>query len=103
MPDGPLVWACGDLHFENFGSFQGDNGLSYFDLNDFDESCLAPATWEVSRFVASAYVAAPSLNLTGAEANELVKTRISPPSATAKRAGSSAPLRAEWCGYFSGA
>jgi len=72
LPDGPLVWACGDLHFENFGSFQGDNGLSYFDLNDFDESALAPATWEVSRFVASAYVAAPSLNVTAAEANELV-------------------------------
>ena len=73
LPDDPLAWACGDLHFENFGSFQGDNGLSYFDLNDFDESALAPATWEVSRFVASAYVAAPSLNLTGGEANELVK------------------------------
>jgi uncharacterized protein (DUF2252 family) len=73
LPDGPLVWACGDLHFENFGSFRGDNGLSYFDLNDFDESALAPATWEVSRFVASAYVAAPSLDLTRADANELVK------------------------------
>ncbi|HEX9129579.1 MAG TPA: DUF2252 family protein, partial [Gemmatimonadaceae bacterium] len=55
LPKSPLVWACGDLHFENFGSFQGDNGLSYFDLNDFDESALAPATWEVSRFVAGAY------------------------------------------------
>jgi uncharacterized protein (DUF2252 family) len=73
LPDGPLVWACGDLHFENFGSFQGDNGLSYFDLNDFDESALAPGTWEVSRFVASAYVAAPSLDLTRDGANELVK------------------------------
>ena len=73
LPNGPLVWACGDLHFENFGSFQGDNGLSYFDLNDFDDAALAPATWEVSRWVASAYVAAPSLNLTRAEANELAK------------------------------
>jgi uncharacterized protein (DUF2252 family) len=73
LPDGPLVWACGDLHFENFGSFQGDNGLSYFDLNDFDESALGPAAWEVSRFVASAYVAAPTLNLALAEVNELVK------------------------------
>jgi uncharacterized protein (DUF2252 family) len=73
LPDGPLVWACGDLHFENFGSFQGDNGLSYFDLNDFDESALAPAAWEVSRFVASAYVAAPTLNLALTEVNELVK------------------------------
>ena len=73
LPDGPLVWACGDLHFENFGSFQGDNGLSYFDLNDFDESALAPAAWEVSRFVASAYVAAPTLNLALTDVNELVK------------------------------
>ncbi|HEX9250553.1 MAG TPA: DUF2252 family protein, partial [Gemmatimonadaceae bacterium] len=72
LPDAPLVWACGDLHFENFGSFQGDNGLSYFDLNDFDEPALAPATWEVSRFVASAYVAAPSLDLTRDDAHELV-------------------------------
>jgi len=73
LPDSPLVWACGDLHLENFGSFQGNNGLSYFDLNDFDEAALAPAIWEVSRFVASVYVAAPSLNLTRSEANELVR------------------------------
>jgi uncharacterized protein (DUF2252 family) len=73
LPDSPLVWACGDLHLENFGSFQGNNGLAYFDLNDFDEAALAPAMWEVSRFVASVYVAAPTLNLTRAEANELAK------------------------------
>jgi len=73
LPDSPLVWACGDLHLENFGSYRGNNGLSYFDLNDFDEGALAPSSWEVSRFVASVYVAAPSLNLTHAEANELVK------------------------------
>jgi len=73
LPKSPLVWACGDLHLENFGSFQGNNGLSYFDLNDFDEAALAPATWELSRFVTSFYVAAPSLNLTRAEANALLK------------------------------
>jgi uncharacterized protein (DUF2252 family) len=73
LPAAPLVWTSGDLHFENFGSFQGDNGLSYFDLNDFDEAALAPATWEVSRFVASTYVAAPALDLSRAEANELVR------------------------------
>jgi uncharacterized protein (DUF2252 family) len=73
LPDSPQVWACGDLHLENFGSFQGDNGLSYFDLNDFDEAALAPSSWELSRFVASVYVAAPVLNFTRADANELVK------------------------------
>jgi uncharacterized protein (DUF2252 family) len=73
LPDAPLVWACGDLHLENFGSFQGNNGLSYFDLNDFDEAALAPASWELSRFVTSVYVAAPSLDLSRSDANELVK------------------------------
>ena len=29
-------WICGDLHFENFGSYKGENRLVYFDLNDFD-------------------------------------------------------------------
>jgi len=72
LPDSPPVWACGDLHFENFGSFQGDNGLSYFDLNDFDEAALAPAIWELSRFVTSAYVATPSLGLSRPDANDLV-------------------------------
>ncbi|HKR08438.1 MAG TPA: DUF2252 domain-containing protein [Gemmatimonadaceae bacterium] len=72
LPESPLVWACGDLHFENFGSFQGDNGLSYFDLNDFDDAALAPALWELSRFVTSAYVAAPQLGISRSAATALV-------------------------------
>ena len=73
LPGSPTVWACGDLHLENFGSFQGNNGLSYFDLNDFDEAALAPSNWELSRFVASVCVAAPVLGFSRANANELVK------------------------------
>jgi uncharacterized protein (DUF2252 family) len=73
LPGSPTVWACGDLHLENFGSFQGNNALSYFDLNDFDEAALAPSNWELSRFVASVFVAAPALGFNRADANELVK------------------------------
>jgi uncharacterized protein (DUF2252 family) len=73
LPDSPAVWACGDLHLENFGSYQGDNGLSYFDINDFDEAALAPSNWELSRFVTSVYVAAPALGFSRSNANELVK------------------------------
>jgi uncharacterized protein (DUF2252 family) len=73
LPDSPLVWACGDLHLENFGAFQGSNGLSYFDLNDFDEAALAPAVWEVSRFATSLYVASPAMRVTRSDANDLVK------------------------------
>ena len=49
----PVGWLCGDLHLENFGSYQGDNGLVYFDINDFDESALAPLTWDLVRLLAS--------------------------------------------------
>lgn len=49
----PLVWCSGDLHLENFGSYKGDNRLVYFDINDFDEAALAPASWELLRFTAS--------------------------------------------------
>src|SRR5437879_266123 len=50
---GPLVWSCGDLHLENFGSYRAFNGLTYFDINDFDEAMIAPVSWELSRFLCS--------------------------------------------------
>ena len=59
----PLTWICGDLHLENFGTYKGDNRLTYFDINDFDESALAPCTWELARFLTSIWVAAQSLGL----------------------------------------
>ena len=67
----PLVWACGDLHLENFGSFKGDNRLVYFDINDFDESALAPASWDLVRFLTSVLLAAADLNADAAEAGKL--------------------------------
>jgi len=63
LDDAPLAWCCGDLHLENFGSYRGDNGLAYFDLNDFDEAALAPATRDTARFLTSACLAAESLGL----------------------------------------
>jgi uncharacterized protein (DUF2252 family) len=67
----PLAWLCGDLHLENFGTYKGDNRLTYFDINDFDEAVLAPATWDVARFVTSLLVAAPELKMTKREAEKL--------------------------------
>lgn len=53
----PLSWICGDLHLENFGSYKGDNRLTYFDINDFDESVLAPCTFDVTRLITSLFLA----------------------------------------------
>jgi len=63
LPKAPLVWCCGDLHLENFGTFKGDNRLTYFDLNDFDEACVAPASWDLARCLTSALVAGETLKL----------------------------------------
>lgn len=67
----PPAWVCGDLHLENFGAYKGDNRLSYFDLNDFDEAVLAPSSWELSRFLVSVLVAADTLKVGPAEAVRL--------------------------------
>ena len=37
---------------------QGDNRLPYFDVNDFDEPFLAPASWDLVRFLTSLWVGA---------------------------------------------
>jgi uncharacterized protein (DUF2252 family) len=70
----PPVWSCGDLHLENFGSYKGDNRLPYFDINDFDESILAPATWDTVRMLTSLRVGAKSLGLKPAESGSLCDT-----------------------------
>jgi uncharacterized protein (DUF2252 family) len=69
----PRTLICGDLHFENFGVFKGDNRLVYFDVNDFDEACVAPFTLDVVRFVASIKIAAPGLELAGADTRDVVR------------------------------
>ena len=63
----PLAWCCGDLHFENFGSYKGDNRLVYFDINDYDEAALAPVTWDIVRLLTSIQCGADVLKATPGE------------------------------------
>lgn len=70
----PLVWCCGDLHLENFGSYKGDNRLVYFDANDFDEGALAPAPWELVRLLASVHVWASDVGLPDADVQSVCDT-----------------------------
>jgi uncharacterized protein (DUF2252 family) len=55
----PLSWLCGDLHLQNFGSYKGDNRVVYFDINDFDESVLAPCSLDLIRLLTSIFLAFP--------------------------------------------
>ncbi|CAG4905890.1 DUF2252 domain-containing protein [Paraburkholderia saeva] len=72
----PQTWICGDMHLENFGSYKADNRLIYFDINDFDEACLAPCLAELARLLASVLAAADGLRVSRAEALALCHTAI---------------------------
>lgn len=74
LPDSPPVWCCGDLHLQNFGTYRGDNRLTYFDINDFDEACLAPAAWDLVRFLASLLVGGKVLGMSGKVTRRLETT-----------------------------
>lgn len=77
LNDAPLTWICGDLHLENFGSYKGDNRLTYFDMNDFDEAALAPCTWELARFLTSVLIGVKSLGVKPDQAKILCATFLS--------------------------
>lgn len=76
LPASPLGWICGDLHLENFGSYQGDNRLVYFDVSDFDEAALAPACWDLLRWLVSLEIAAEALEVGAASRRELIDRAV---------------------------
>src|SRR5262245_15360072 len=57
-PDpGPAISCCGDLHLENFGAYQSEQGDFRFDINDFDEALVAPCSFDLVRCTASILLA----------------------------------------------
>jgi len=70
--DNTRVWGSGDLHLQNFGTYKAENRLVYFDLNDFDDALLLPATWELARMLVSIHVAAEDMGLSKVESDSLV-------------------------------
>ena len=82
MHEAPRTLVCGDLHLENFGSFKGDNGLVYFDMNDFDEALTAPFTVDLVRVLSSLQVAAYSWKLADEDANTLCRRFLDTYAAT---------------------
>jgi uncharacterized protein (DUF2252 family) len=55
--NGLLVQAAGDCHCLNFGGFATPERRLSFDINDFDETSVAPWEWDVKRLAASFVVA----------------------------------------------
>jgi len=51
------VQVCGDCHLGNFAFYATPEQNLFFDINDFDETLLAPWEWDVKRLAASFVVA----------------------------------------------
>lgn len=57
----PLTTVMGDCHISNFGFFTEDGSYGervIFAPNDFDDACIGPAVWDLSRFIVSLLLAA---------------------------------------------
>lgn len=54
---GFCVQSGGDAHLGNFGSYASPEGAPVFDINDFDETAVAPFEWDIKRLATSFVVA----------------------------------------------
>ncbi|GLF94207.1 DUF2252 domain-containing protein [Streptomyces yaizuensis] len=67
------VWIHGDLHAENFGTYMNANGRLIFNVNDFDEACVGPFTWDLKRLAASLALIGYTKALSDAQISGLVR------------------------------
>ncbi len=54
---GVKLQICGDCHLLNFGGFATAERKLVFDINDFDETSIAPWEWDIKRLTASFVIA----------------------------------------------
>ncbi len=67
---GLFVQACGDAHLLNFGGFATPERKLIFDINDFDETSIAPWEWDVKRLAASFVIAGQANGFSKKECRE---------------------------------
>ncbi len=65
---GPRILICGDLHLENFGAYQTDDGDFRYDINDFDEALVAPCSLDLVRCTTSILLAAEVWQISAVQA-----------------------------------
>ncbi|KAA6456455.1 DUF2252 domain-containing protein [Acidobacteria bacterium AB60] len=64
---------CGDAHVRNLGAFAAPDGRLVFDINDFDETIVAPFEWDLKRMAASLILAGRESGHKGAAARNAVQ------------------------------
>lgn len=67
------IQICGDCHLMNFGGFATPERNIIFDINDFDETAIAPWEWDLKRLAASFTIAASHKALSKSKCKEIAK------------------------------
>jgi uncharacterized protein (DUF2252 family) len=62
--------CCGDCHLLNFGGFATPERKITFDINDFDETSIAPWEWDIKRLAASFVIAGRANGFNAIDSNE---------------------------------
>lgn len=57
LKDAPPVFAVGDIHLENYGTWRDGEGRLVWGVNDFDEAAVTPYAYDLVRLAASALLA----------------------------------------------
>lgn len=52
-PANKPTWIMGDMHIDNFGAFQNEQGQIVFDVNDFDEGYVGSYLYDILRMAVS--------------------------------------------------
>src|ERR1700724_1434745 len=61
---------CGDAHVRNLGAYAAPDGRLVFDINDFDETIVAPFEWDVKRMATSLVLAGRGAGVKDARCRE---------------------------------
>lgn len=70
------IQICGDAHLMNYGFFASPERNLIFDINDFDETHVAPWEWDVKRLSVSLVLASRNLGLPDTVARDIAQTAI---------------------------
>ena len=69
-----IVQSCGDCHLQNFGWFGTPERNVIFDVNDFDETMVAPWEWDLKRLAVSFALAASAIDVPKLICKEIATT-----------------------------
>ncbi|WP_428232615.1 DUF2252 domain-containing protein [Flavobacterium sp.] len=70
------IQICGDCHLMNFGGFATPERNIIFDINDFDETAIAPWEWDIKRLAASFTIAARHKAFSKTKCKEIAETVV---------------------------